>query len=193
MSYHFCNDYVILSCSCSYSVASGNEGSNSCWAELEPFVIGTHKMYPLSGEMRQRLILHYLQPMGEYQEVFVVTYFNCLSRVSLIWWKCENCLTKMSIVHTTLGKFRYTSETNNLQGCTRFEQEAHHKVGLGETPRHFILKRCQYSSLEKFEDAFDTALYLMQTKSPNAALSAVFRTLMNANQKQLVTSYPVWL
>jgi HIV-1 Vpr-binding protein len=47
----------------------GNEGSNSCWAEMEPFVIGTYQMYPLTVEMQQRLILHYLQPMGEYQEV----------------------------------------------------------------------------------------------------------------------------
>ena len=41
------------------------------------------------------------------------------------------------------------------------QQEAHHMVGLGETPRCFVLKRCRYSSLEKFEDAFDTALGLM--------------------------------
>ena len=34
-------------------------------------------------------------------------------------------------------------------------------MGLGETPRHFVLKRCRYSSLEKCEDAFDTALVLM--------------------------------
>ena len=42
---------------------------------------------------------------------------------------------------------------------------AHHTVELGETPRHLIRKRCRcrYSSLEKFEDAFDTALDLAQT------------------------------
>ena len=34
-------------------------------------------------------------------------------------------------------------------------------MGLGETPRRFVLRRCRYSSLEKFEDAFDTALGLM--------------------------------
>jgi len=48
------------------------EGSNSCWAEIEPFVIGTYPMFPLTVEMQQRLILHYLQPMGEYQEVTAV-------------------------------------------------------------------------------------------------------------------------
>ena len=53
--------------------------------------------------------------------------------------------------------------------------EAHHKMGLGETPRRFILKRCRYSYLEKFEDAFDTSLWLMQTKPSDVAFSGVFR------------------
>ena len=42
------------------------------------------------------------------------------------------------------------------------EQEDHHKVGLGETSRRLIRKRRQYSSLDKFDDAFNTALDLMQ-------------------------------
>ena len=76
-----------------------------------------------------------------------------------------------------------------------WQQEAHHKVGLGETPHRFILKRCRYSSLEQFEDAIDTALDLMQTKSSDAAYSAIFRTSINADRKQLVTSYPerLWI
>ena len=44
-------------------------------------------------------------------------------------------------------------------------------MGLGETPRHLIRKRCRYFLLEKFEDAFDTALDLMQTKPSDAAFS----------------------
>ena len=40
-------------------------------------------------------------------------------------------------------------------------------MGLVETTRRFILKRCQYSSLEKFEDAFDTALYLISGRFSN--------------------------
>lgn len=43
--------------------------SNSSWAELEPYVIGRHCMFPLSLAMKQRLILQYLTPTGEYQEV----------------------------------------------------------------------------------------------------------------------------
>ena len=77
-----------------------------------------------------------------------------------------------------------------MYGCVR-KQEAHHKVGLGETPHRLIRKRCQYSSLEKFEDAFGTPLDLMQTKSSDAAFSAVFRTSINADQKLLVMSYPL--
>ena len=72
------------------------------------------------------------------------------------------------------------------------KQEANPKVGLGETPRRFNLKRCRYSSLVKFEDAFDTALYLMQTKSSDAAFSTVFITSINADRKQLVTSFPTF-
>ena len=37
------------------------------------------------------------------------------------------------------------------------------KVGLGETPRRLSRKNCQYSSLNKSEDAFDTALHLQTT------------------------------
>ena len=40
--------------------------------------------------------------------------------------------------------------------------EAHHEVGLGETPHRLIRKRCRYSSIENYEDVFDTALDLIQ-------------------------------
>ena len=46
----------------------------------------------------------------------------------------------------------------------RGQQKAHNKVRIGETPRRLILKRCRCSSSEKLEDAFDTALDLIQTK-----------------------------
>ena len=44
------------------------------------------------------------------------------------------------------------------------EQNAHHRVGLGETPRRLIRKCCRYSSLEKLEDAVDTASHFMPRK-----------------------------
>ena len=53
-------------------------------------------------------------------------------------------------------------------------QEVHHKVGLGKTPRRIISKHFKYSSLEKFEDSFDTALDFMQTKPSDVAFPAIF-------------------
>lgn len=49
------------------------ETSNSSWAELESFMIGTVQIFPPTIATRQILILRYLTPMGEYQE--------CLSHV----------------------------------------------------------------------------------------------------------------
>ena len=40
------------------------------------------------------------------------------------------------------------------------QQEAHHKVGLCETPRRLVRQLCRYSSLEKFDDAFDAAVHM---------------------------------
>lgn len=45
--------------------------SNSSWADLEPYMIGTVQMHPLTTEMQQRFILQYLTPMGDYQEMLV--------------------------------------------------------------------------------------------------------------------------
>ena len=43
--------------------------SNSSWAEIEPLMIGSVQLYPLTNEMKQRFILQYLTPMGDYQEL----------------------------------------------------------------------------------------------------------------------------
>ncbi|XGW32162.1 hypothetical protein V3C99_010381 [Haemonchus contortus] len=45
------------------------ENSNSTWNMVQPYVIGTHKVYPLSLTMHQRFILQYLNPTGEYQDL----------------------------------------------------------------------------------------------------------------------------
>ena len=62
------------------------------------------------------------------------------------------------------------------------KQKAHNKVGLGETPRRLILQRCRYSSVDKFEDTFDTALDLMQKPKRSATNGKVRATqkLVNA-------------
>lgn len=49
-------------------VDQGN--SNSSWRQtMQPILVGVHRLYPLSIEMEQRLILHYLGPTSEYQDV----------------------------------------------------------------------------------------------------------------------------
>ena len=65
------------------------------------------------------------------------------------------------------------------------KQEAHHKVGLGETPRRLIRKLCRYSSLDKFEDAFDAAVHCpcrishhFRIKNPFLHFGPVLRTFL---------------
>lgn len=49
---------------------SFSELSNSSWTEMSPWVIGNnYHLYPLTPGIEQRLILQYLTPLGEYQEV----------------------------------------------------------------------------------------------------------------------------
>jgi hypothetical protein len=45
------------------------EISNNSWLEQQPYVIGSYSMHPLTTSMKQRLILQYLTPLAEYQEV----------------------------------------------------------------------------------------------------------------------------
>lgn len=50
-----------------------SELSNSSWSEMSPWVIGNnYHLYPLTSGIEQRLILQYLTPLGEYQEVRVL-------------------------------------------------------------------------------------------------------------------------
>lgn len=52
---------------------SFSELSNSSWSEMSPWVIGnSYHLYPLTAGIEQRLILQYLTPLGEYQEVSCV-------------------------------------------------------------------------------------------------------------------------
>ncbi|XP_054071877.1 DDB1- and CUL4-associated factor 1 isoform X4 [Rissa tridactyla] len=49
------------------------ELSNSSWSEMSPWVIGTnYTLYPLTPAIEQRLILQYLTPLGEYQELLPI-------------------------------------------------------------------------------------------------------------------------
>ncbi|XP_078517401.1 DDB1- and CUL4-associated factor 1 isoform X1 [Lissotriton helveticus] len=51
----------------------GSELSNSSWSELSLWVIGTnYSLYPLTSSIEQRLLLQYLTPLGEYQELLPI-------------------------------------------------------------------------------------------------------------------------
>ena len=59
-----------------------SECSNSSWAEIEPYYIGSSKVFPLSEEMKQRFVLQYLTPMGDYQEMLCFVFeHNALSLI----------------------------------------------------------------------------------------------------------------
>ncbi|XP_074598714.1 lisH and WD40 domain-containing protein mahjong isoform X2 [Brevipalpus obovatus] len=51
-----------------------SECSNSSWADIEPYMIGSFQMYPITPEMQQRYILQYLTPIMDYPEVFSYFY-----------------------------------------------------------------------------------------------------------------------
>lgn len=60
--------------------ASEPAGSTS-WSEMSSMVIGSeYRLAPLSAAMEQRLILQYLTPLGDYQEVRLQTRHSCLSQ-----------------------------------------------------------------------------------------------------------------
>jgi len=66
-----------------------SELSNSSWSEMSPWVIGSnYHLYPLTAEIEQRLILQYLTPLGEYQEVSPVFYqiLFIYERVCDLYW-----------------------------------------------------------------------------------------------------------
>lgn len=59
-----------------------NDCSNSSWAEMESYMIGTSKIDPLSNEMSQRFIFQYLSALGEYQELLYFIYeYDALSMI----------------------------------------------------------------------------------------------------------------
>ncbi|GMT25335.1 hypothetical protein PFISCL1PPCAC_16632 [Pristionchus fissidentatus] len=53
---------------------SADENSMSQWNVIKPILIGTHKIFPLTLKMHQRLIIQYLGSIGEYQDMLVLAY-----------------------------------------------------------------------------------------------------------------------
>lgn len=59
-----------------------SELSNSSWSEMSPWVIGNnYHLYPLTPEIEQRLILQYLTPLGEYQEVCLCSVYHFMKNM----------------------------------------------------------------------------------------------------------------
>lgn len=59
-----------------------NDCSNSSWAEIEIYMIGSSKIHPLSNGMSQRFIFQYLSSLGEYQELLSFIFeHNVLSMI----------------------------------------------------------------------------------------------------------------
>ncbi|XP_055773836.1 DDB1- and CUL4-associated factor 1-like isoform X1 [Salvelinus fontinalis] len=55
------------------SCVTGSDQSNSSWSEMSSWVIGgNYRLYPLTPAIEQRLILQYLTPLGDYQELLAV-------------------------------------------------------------------------------------------------------------------------
>lgn len=57
--------------------------SNSSWAELESYMIGSVQMHPLTPVTQQILLLRFLTPMGEYQEFLPYVFENNALRTIL--------------------------------------------------------------------------------------------------------------
>ncbi|EFO23215.2 hypothetical protein LOAG_05271 [Loa loa] len=64
-------------CSSTVSLGSLIEGkSNSQWAVMQKRRLGEYRIFPLTTVMEQRLIIQYLTPVGEYQDLLKETYEN---------------------------------------------------------------------------------------------------------------------
>lgn len=60
--------------------SSDQPASSTSWSEMSSMVIGSdYRLSPLSPAMEQRLILQYLTPLGDYQEVRLQTNHSLLS------------------------------------------------------------------------------------------------------------------
>jgi len=88
-----------------YCMTGGGNGalsecSNSSWAEMESYVIGNIQIYPPTLATRQVLILRYLTPMGEYQEVNKYLFVTaCTKCVFCIFMGSSTRMQNLHLVH----------------------------------------------------------------------------------------------
>uniref|UniRef100_A0A914HGI5 LisH domain-containing protein n=1 Tax=Globodera rostochiensis TaxID=31243 RepID=A0A914HGI5_GLORO len=84
--------------------------SNSSWRQiLQPILVGTHSLYPLSVEMEQRLILNYLGPTSEYQDNLSIVLENHALDVVLSYLEIDGLNHKCRDIRLLFDAIRYIS------------------------------------------------------------------------------------
>ncbi|XP_062610768.1 DDB1- and CUL4-associated factor 1-like [Saccostrea cucullata] len=135
------------------------EYSNSSWAEMKCYVIGTYSLQPLSTAMKQRVILQYLRPMAEYQELIGAAFEH--NAMDLVFFYMD--LRKNSDIRLAFEALRYTA---NLLCHKKFAIEFLTMQGVQRTlqvPRPSVaacgVSLCIYY-LSYFEDAMERVCQL---------------------------------
>ncbi|XP_075015366.1 DDB1- and CUL4-associated factor 1 isoform X5 [Calonectris borealis] len=107
------------------------ELSNSSWSEMSPWVIGTnYTLYPLTPAIEQRLILQYLTPLGEYQELLpifmqlgsreLMMYYIDLKRtndVLLTFEALKVCMHPHNVLSDVVNYTLWLMECSHASGC----------------------------------------------------------------------------
>ncbi|XP_069101399.1 DDB1- and CUL4-associated factor 1-like isoform X2 [Argopecten irradians] len=135
------------------------EFSNSSWAEMEPYVIGTFCLSPLSAAMKQRLILQYLTHMGEYQELISAAFEH--NAVGLIFYyidlKCNKdirlAFIALQYLATLLCHKKFAIEFLQMSGLQRLLNVLRPSVAATG------VSLCLYY-LSYFEDVFERVCLL---------------------------------
>ncbi|PAV92152.1 hypothetical protein WR25_05321 isoform B [Diploscapter pachys] len=107
----------------SFSSLNTLEDSSSNWSILQPFVIGIHKIYPLTTVMHQRLIFQYLQPTGEYQDLLPIALESNVLDLILDYID----LRKVNDVRLTFDALKYLT---SLLVHRKFSLEFVHRGGV---------------------------------------------------------------
>lgn len=136
-----------------------NECSNSSWAEMKCYVIGTYSLMPLSIAMKQRVILQYLTPMAEYQELIGAAFEH--NALDLVFFYMD--LKKNADVRLAFEAIKYTA---NLLCHKKFAIEFLSMQGVQralQVPRPSVaacgVSLCIYY-LSYFEDAMERVCLL---------------------------------
>nr|XP_022300005.1 DDB1- and CUL4-associated factor 1-like isoform X2 [Crassostrea virginica] len=136
-----------------------NECSNSSWAEMKCYVIGTYSLMPLNLAMKQRVILQYLTPMAEYQELISAAFEH--NALDLVFFYMD--LKKNADVRLAFEAIKYTA---NLLCHKKFAIEFLSLQGVQralQVPRPSVaacgVSLCIYY-LSYFEDAMERVCLL---------------------------------